>query len=429
MLRKLRTEVAYFRQQSLNFRVLVLTNFIYAFVLPVIDIFVAAYVMRSSGDPVKVVVYQLTIYTGIPLTFLLNGFLLNRFNIRALYSAGMLLSAVSMIIMMSLKTLDLTGIAMAGLTMGLSFGFYWANRDYLALAVTNDRNRNYYYGLETFFYTIVAVAIPVAIGWFIQLAGKGMGSVNMAYRIVTAMVFVVTVFASIVCFRGNFSNPARGRFIYFKFHPYWNKMLLLASLKGLTQGFLVTAPAMLIMRLLGQEGALGTAQSIGAIVAAVLMYVIGRITGPKHRLAIFTVGLICFALASVINGVLFNAAGVILFMLFLLIAKPLLDLAYFPIQLGVIDILSKKENRSEFAYILNHEAGLYAGRFLGAATFILLAWYFSEEFALRYAIMIVAIIQLCSVFVAKVLLREGREISRKKIAEPVEVPAETVENH
>src|SRR3546814_19346481 len=87
-----------------------------------------------------------------------------------------------------------------------------------------------------------------------------------------------------------------------KFHPYWNKMLLLAALKGLTQGFLVTAPAMLIMRLLGQEGALGTAQSIGAIVAAVMMYVIGTFPGPRHRLAIFAVGLICFALAAVLNA-------------------------------------------------------------------------------------------------------------------------------
>src|SRR3546814_2448874 len=95
-------------------------------------------------------------------------------------------------------------------------------------------------------------------------------------------------------------------------------------------------------------------------------------------------------------------------------------MAYFAIQLGVIDILSKNENRSEFAYILNHEAGLYAGRFLGAATFILLAWYFSEEFALRYAIMIVAIIQLGSVLVAKFLLREGSEVSREERAEPVE---------
>jgi MFS transporter, YQGE family, putative transporter len=145
MLSKLKQEVKHFKAQPHNFKILTLTNLVYALVLPVIDIFVAAYVMRNSNDPTKVVIYQLTIYTGIPLTFLLNGFLLKHINIRKLYSAGMMLSGISMIIMMSLKTLDLVGIGVAGITMGLSFGFYWANRDYLALAITNDENRNYYY--------------------------------------------------------------------------------------------------------------------------------------------------------------------------------------------------------------------------------------------------------------------------------------------
>src|SRR5690606_33527915 len=122
-------------------KILTLTNLVYALVLPVIDIFVAAYVMRSSNDPVKVVVYQLMIYTGIPLTFLVNGYLLNHFRIKSLYSAGMLLSGVSMMIMMSLTTLTLWGIAFAGIIMGFSFGFYWANRDFLALSITNDENR------------------------------------------------------------------------------------------------------------------------------------------------------------------------------------------------------------------------------------------------------------------------------------------------
>src|SRR5690242_3269638 len=101
MISKLSTEVKHFKAQPKNFRILVLTNLVYAFVLPVIDIFVAAYVMRNSNDPTKVVIYQLTIYTGIPLTFLLNGVLLKYFNIRKLYSAGMMLSGISMIIMMS----------------------------------------------------------------------------------------------------------------------------------------------------------------------------------------------------------------------------------------------------------------------------------------------------------------------------------------
>jgi YQGE family putative transporter len=410
MLNKLKSEIDHFKSQPHNFRVLTMTNLVYAIVLPVIDIFVAAYIMRSSNDPVKVVIYQLTIYTGIPLTFLLNGFLLNRFNIRKLYAAGMMLSGVSMIIMMSLKTLDLMGIGLAGITMGMSFGFYWANRDYLALAITNDGNRNYYYGLETFFYTIIAVIIPISIGWFIETQG-GERQIHNAYLIITGCVFVVTIIASIVCFRGTFKNPEQKQFVFFKFHSLWYRLLSLALLKGLAQGFLVTAPAMLIMLLLGKEGALGTAQSVGAIVAAIIMYIVGRLSKPSHRLRIFAAGLILFAMAAMINGILFNSTGVILFMLFLLIAKPLMDLAYFPIQFKVIDIVAKIEKRGEFAYILNHEAGLYAGRFLGAGTFLVLAYAISTEIALRYAIIIIALLQLCSILVARKIIEKGEKLS------------------
>ncbi len=410
MLKKLRTEIGHFKNQSHNFQILVLINLVYAIVLPVIDIFVAAYVMRSSNDPVKVVIYQLTIYTGIPLTFLLNGYLLKHFNIRKLYSAGMMLSGVSMMIMMSLKTLDLVGIGFAGITMGLSFGFYWSNRDYLALAITNDTNRNYYYGLETFFYTIIAVVIPITIGWFIESSGNEV-QIHSAYLVITGIVFLVTVVASIVCFRGTFTNPEQKKYVFFKFHQLWYKLLSLSLLKGLVQGFLVTAPAMLIMLLIGKEGALGTAQSIGAIIAAVIMYVLGRISKPSDRIKIFTAGLTLFALGAVINGFLFNQTGVIIFILLLLIAKPLMDLAYFPIQFKVIDIVSKIEKRGEFAYILNHEAGLFVGRFLGAGTFLVLAYVISTEIALRYAIVIVAILQLSSIYVAKKIIAEGNLLS------------------
>ena len=410
MLKKLRTEIGYFKNQSHNFQILVLTNLVYAIVLPVIDIFVAAYVMRSSNDPVKVVIYQLTIYTGIPLTFLLNGYLLKHFNIRKLYSAGMMLSGVSMMIMMSLKTLDLVGIGFAGITMGLSFGFYWSNRDYLALAITNDTNRNYYYGLETFFYTIIAVVIPITIGWFIESSGNE-SQIHSAYLIITGIVCLVTVVASIVCFRGTFTNPEQKKYVFFKFHQLWYKLLSLSLLKGLVQGFLVTAPAMLIMLLIGKEGALGTAQSIGAIIAAVIMYVLGRISKPSDRIKIFTAGLTLFALGAMINGFLFNQTGVIIFILLLLVAKPLMDLAYFPIQFKVIDIVSKIEKRGEFAYILNHEAGLFVGRFLGAGTFLVLAYAISTEIALRYAIVIVAILQLSSIYVAKKIIAQGHLLS------------------
>ncbi|MDP4128938.1 MAG: MFS transporter [Bacteroidota bacterium] len=425
MIKRLRLEIDHFNSQPHNFRILILTNMVYAMVLPVIDIFVAAYVMRSSNDPAKVVIYQLTIYTGIPLTFLLNGFLLKHFNIKKLYAIGMLLSGVSMMIMMSLHTLDLTGIGFAGIIMGMSFGFYWANRDFLALSITNDANRNYYYGLETFFYTIIAVVVPVAIGWFLESNGVD-SRVHRQYKIITGIVFLITILASAVCFKGTFGNPTQKKYVFFKFHPLWYRLLFLALLKGLAQGFLVTAPAMLIMLLLGKEGALGTAQSVGAIISAVLMYLIGRLSKPSDRIKTFAAGLILFAIAAVLNGILFNSLGVILFMLFLLLAKPLLDLAYFPIQFRVIDIVSKIEKRGEFAYILNHEAGLYIGRFLGAGTFLVLAYGISTEIALRYAIIIIAVLQLYSIVVANKIIQQGSLLSGEITAAETRVISEKV---
>lgn len=411
MLGRLRTELAVFRRQPHNFQILTLTNMVYALVGPVIDIFVSAYIMRSSNDPTKVVIYQLTIYTGIPLTFLLNGFLLRHFDIRKLFCAGMLLSGVSMLGMMSLRTLDNVGIGAAGLVMGTSFGFYWANRDTLALDVTNDGNRNYYYGLETFLYTIIAVVMPFAIGWFIHDESRA-ANAHGAYLIIVGIAFGVTILASLICFRGQFANPPAKRFVYWKFHPLWNRLLLLALLKGLGQGFLVTAPSMLIMTLLGDEGALGLAQTIGALFAAIAMYILGRITSPRDRIRVFASGLVLFLLAALSNAILFNATGVVLFMLFLLLAKPLLDLAYFPIQFRVIDIVKQIERRSEFSYILNHEAGLYVGRFSGALAFLLLAYGFSTTVALRYAILLIASVQLLSLLVARDIMKRSDRLSR-----------------
>jgi len=399
-----------FKDFSRSAKILILTNVIYAFVLPVIDIFVASYIMRNSNDPAKVMFYQLAIYSGIPITFYLNGFLLNRVNVKKLFSLGMLLSGVSMVFMMSLKEINYFGLVGAGLVMGMSFGLYWANRDYLVLATTKDKTRNFYYGLETFFYTIIASIVPVMIGWYLMKGNEATHEgINTGYRVVTGVVFAITILASIVFHFGHYEKPKSEKFLFFKFHKLWNKMLQLAVLKGLAQGFIVTAPAMLMMKFFQSEGALGTAQSIGALIAAFVMLILGKIAQPKHRLIIFSFGLIFFFLASFFNGLMFNTTGVIIFMFLLLIARPVLDIAYFPIQLKVIDLLSKHENRNEFAYILNHEFGLFVGRFIGAGTFLVLAFYINADIALRYALLIIGTLQLLSILIAKQLLTRQKQ--------------------
>ena len=199
-------------------------------------------------------------------------------------------------------------------------------------------------------------------------------------------------------------------------------MLFLAGLKGLAQGYMVTAPAILIMRLVGDENSLGIVQSISGVITAIALYVLGRVAKPKHRIAIFTVGLIIFFIGTISNAVLFSSTGVIVFVLCLVLFRPLHDIAYFPIQMKVIDVLTKKEKRSEFAYIFNHEFGLYVGRVFGLVLFIVLSTYVSMNFSLKYSLLIISSMQLVSIPVAMHITKIANKEAAAQTSETESTP-------
>jgi YQGE family putative transporter len=75
-------------------------------------------------------------------------------------------------------------------------------------------------------------------------------------------------------------------------------------------------------------------------------------------LKVFAPGLVTFAVGSVISTILFDAKGVLIFMAFLVLAKPVPDLAYFPIQMLILDKVLEIEPRNLYTYIFNHELGV-----------------------------------------------------------------------
>jgi YQGE family putative transporter len=121
---------------------------------------------------------------------------------------------------------------------------------------------------------------------------------------------------------------------------------------------------------------------------------------------IFGFGLFVFFIGTVLNGLMFSAVGVILFVLCKVIFQPLHDLAYFPTMMKTIDAVSAIENRNEYAYIMSHEVGLFVGRAFGMLLFIAFAYFISEEFALKYALIVVGTIQLLSLPLAQHIIKE-----------------------
>ena len=411
MANKLTGELAFFKSQPLNIRTLIITNLLYAIILPVIEIFVGAYIMRNTGNPSYVVIYQLCMYIGIVATSVLNGVLLKIFKAKSLYSFGIIVSALALMIMIFIKNIDIVGLGISGFTLGAATGFFWTNRYLLTLTSTNDNNRNYFFGVESFFFSLWGIAVPLMIGAFLgTIEGKTFfnitADVNTGYQIITVVIFIIAASACIALSKGRFENPKQKKFIYFKFHKLWYKLLTLSGLKGMVQGFLVTAPAILIMKFVGNEGSLGLIQGIAGGITAIIIYILGRVAKPNHRMKIFGAGLIVFFIGTLFNGTFFSAAGVIIFVLCKVMFQPLHDLAYFPTMMKTIDYVSGIEKRNEYAYILSHEVGLFIGRAFGMVLFIVLAFMISETFALKYALVIVGALQLISLPLAKHIIKE-----------------------
>lgn len=416
---KLKNEIKHFNSFPRNMRFLLITSSMYALVLPVIELFVGAYIVSppdgsaaltelQKHDKINLYLfYQFALYLGIPICFVLNGYLLRKVKVTYLYSLGLLLSGVSMIFMMSLKDLNIYGVVMAGLIMGASYGFYWSNRDFISLEVTNDQNRNYYFSIDTIFYTLSWIMVPVIVGYIISNGPLShLYSSKSAYIGITIVVFIITILASININRENYKNPEHSQLIFFKYNKLWKKMILFSITKGIMQGAIMIFPILLILSIIGGVNMLGIIVSGGQILSAIVLYLIGRLAKPKHRLIIYIISITFFVTAILIHATFYSVIGVIFYNILQYMAKPLHDVSYFPTEFRVIDIVSKQENRSEYSYIINHEFTLFIGRISSILIVLFGAYEVSADFALRYGLCFIAIVMILSVFLGKSIIED-----------------------
>ena len=176
-------EIAFFKSQPQAIRTILVTNLLFAMVLPLIEIFAGAYIMRNTGSPSWVIVYQLCMYIGVVMTSLLNGVLLRWFKSKQLYAFGILISSVALMVMMFIHNVTLPMLCATGFLIGLATGFFWTNRYLLTLYATDDSNRNYFFGFESFFFSLWNIVIPIVVGAFLALVdGKEILGVTLLLR-------------------------------------------------------------------------------------------------------------------------------------------------------------------------------------------------------------------------------------------------------
>jgi YQGE family putative transporter len=82
-------------------------------------------------------------------------------------------------------------------------------------------------------------------------------------------------------------------------------------------------------------------------------------------------------------------------------------------MMKTIDVVAGLEKRNEYTYILSHEFGLFFGRAFGLLLFILLAYGVSENFALKYALVVVGGLQLLAYPLSKNIINQTNTIENE----------------
>ncbi len=382
----IKNEFIHFKSLSQKAQGLIISFFFYGAAYPIINTFINSYIWRSNASFSTLTVYRLGHFLLIPIIFLINGFLLKKFKVVWLYFFGSLILALSSISVILFKINTIIDYFILGALYGIGFGFYWANRNYLTQQETNHASRNYFFGLSFSTTTIISLIITLASGWLIVF--------GLSY--VALMIFAVTLLfiAGLKVFTSNYQTTNIGKL--FITHPTekWKIKRMIHLGIGLFEGSAYFLPSLLILKMIGNEGVLGTLTALASVFSAILIYIYGRKSETEKHRKYFKISIIFGLISSIILAYFFNWLAIVIYVLVngLIISFTWLTAA--PLIMNNIDVEIINSEEKRFSYIFDGEIFINIGRSSAAVVCLILAMFISDNSALRYGSLILSCIQV-----------------------------------
>lgn len=391
-------EIIYFKKLHADAQRLILSIILFSLVGPIFTIFVNAFLWRQSQDIILIAFYNLVLFTFILVAFYLNGILLNRYSVNRLYFIALALEGLSVVALIFLPTLSYLNVFLFSVANGLAAGMYWANRNLLTLKTTQSDDRIYFASLEIASSNINKVFIPLFIGWFITFGSTiHLYSPVQGYQIVSVVMLFIIGLIGVVMKKDSVKFPVAKLFLS-KVSKGWQRFRLIQFIYGLNHGILAFVPTLIVLILVGNEETLGTIQSFSAILASLLIYLIAKRLDVKHRLILFSINVALLVLGASIFGIYYSALAVFVFFACQALASPFDWVAISSLNYDLIDKTNKADH---YAYVCDQEIYLNAGRIVGITFFIAAIHFISNEFALRFAPFLVALLQIGLIFAAR----------------------------
>ncbi len=375
----------------------------------VVELFLNAFLWRELSSIQSIAIYNLGTIITLPLFFYINGYFLGKYKVAQMYGFGLCGRSLVIALVVFGSELTNTNLFLFGLIYGAFNGFFWANRNYLSMKVTNNHNRIYYSAVENIVATFVNVVIPLVIGWFIVFMDKAGTSIALAYEIIMGVGLVTALLGGIVIFPIEVEKPVFVRNLRFKKSRTWVDFRIATMLEGLMGGVMLFLPTLIILNVVGEEGVLGTITAFSSVLTAIVIYFIGKRAKPRHRKNLVFMSLLLIIIVSAFFGIFYDKTFAVLFRLVSALAVSLYWVIWNPVYYELIERQDEKDSSRNYLYVIDTELFLNIGRFLGMLVTIIALDVYTEKAILRYLPLVLALTQLPMIYYFKRIFKELKQ--------------------
>jgi YQGE family putative transporter len=392
LLRSLTAERERYRTLSQSARSLLISTVAFGVASPLLVMFTNTFIWRLNQDLISIATYNGAWMLGLSVAFVFNGWLLGNVKLSWLYALGLVVQSAACLLLFQLEIVRLGGIAAFGIASGLAAGIYWANRNVLTLQVTKGPLRDYFCCLESALGTILSVLSPLVLGCFLELGVGAVGlSVVERYRVLAFMSLGIQLVGAWYIVRAQFETYVPKSIFVRNASTLWNRARAFTAIKGVAEGSTMFIPTLIVLRLVGQEGAVGLTQSSAMVFTSIVLYVIAARIHLENRRRMLQIAVGSMIAGGLIQACAYSQLGALSYIFLQTLAIQLLWVAANPIILDAIN--SDQENDDEhYCYIVDRELCLNLGRLAGVFLVLMLCVFGDADLTLRIVPLIFGLI-------------------------------------
>lgn len=329
---------------------------------------------------------------------------MRRYSLSQTFLIGCITKGAIPFLLILVRPEQLISVAVLGALLGLGGGFYWGSRHLFTLRKTTDRDRLYYGGLESVVGTATGIIIPLLAGSiFLLVSSRHFATIQITYALFAFVGFLFMCLSGINMQSEHEHDHAPRALFITKPSPRWKKLRLLEVVHGFHGGLEAVIPTVMILLLVGSEGALGIISSVCAGIALISTYTVGRIAKQHHRPNLLTIWIIIELTGSLIFSIIYSYWSVLLYMALVSLVMSIRWITLSSIMFDAIEHESGHVS-NHYAFIYDREIWLNIGRVIGLAA-LFGAYTFSPYWTIRLALVAGISIQFFT-------YRLSRELSR-----------------